>query len=117
MSLSVREALRIDSMQKAVLIAGAKGLDHIIEYIDISETPDSCLWVRANEFLITTGYSIKDNLAAQLKLLRSLSQAQEKARQLNVSHAYGNVEALLAHPDLHVVHNCTPNNLHAEINR
>ncbi|MEP9184380.1 Gfo/Idh/MocA family protein [Enterobacter ludwigii] len=47
----------------------------------------------------------------------SLSQAQEKARQLNVPHAYGNVETLLAHPDLHVVHNCTPNHLHAEINR
>ena len=47
----------------------------------------------------------------------SLSQAQEKARQLNVPHAYGSVEALLEHPDLHVVHNCTPNHLHAGINR
>jgi len=47
----------------------------------------------------------------------SLAQAQEKARLLNVPHAYGSVEALLAHPDLHVVHNCTPNHLHAEINR
>jgi hypothetical protein len=40
-----------------------------------------------------------------------------KARQLNVPHAYASVEELLAHPDLHVVHNCTPNHLHAEINR
>lgn len=47
----------------------------------------------------------------------SLAQAQKKARQLNVPHAYGSVEALLAHPDLHVVHNCTPNHLHAQINR
>jgi predicted dehydrogenase len=34
-----------------------------------------------------------------------------------VPHAYGSVEELLAHPDLQVVHNCTPNHLHAEINR
>jgi predicted dehydrogenase len=27
------------------------------------------------------------------------------------------VEALLAHPGLQVVHNCTPNHLHAQINR
>ena len=47
----------------------------------------------------------------------SLVKAQEKARLLNVPHAYGSVEELLAHPDLHVVHNCTPNHLHAEINR
>jgi predicted dehydrogenase len=48
---------------------------------------------------------------------RHALRAQEKARQLNVPHAYGSVEELLAHPDLHVVHNCTPNHLHAEINR
>lgn len=47
----------------------------------------------------------------------SLAQAEQKARQLNVAHAYGSVEGLLAHPGLQVVHNCTPNHLHAEINR
>lgn len=47
----------------------------------------------------------------------SLEQAQEKARALNIPHAYGRVEDLLAHPDLQVVHNCTPNHLHAQINR
>ncbi|MGE0971481.1 Gfo/Idh/MocA family protein [Klebsiella sp. WOUb02] len=47
----------------------------------------------------------------------SLAQAEQKARQLNVAHAYGSVESLLAHPGLQVVHNCTPNHLHAEINR
>ncbi|MCV2514409.1 Gfo/Idh/MocA family oxidoreductase, partial [Leclercia pneumoniae] len=47
----------------------------------------------------------------------SFAQAQEKAQALNIPHAYASVEALLAHPDLHVVHNCTPNHLHAEINR
>ncbi|HGV3508068.1 TPA: Gfo/Idh/MocA family oxidoreductase [Klebsiella michiganensis] len=47
----------------------------------------------------------------------SLEMAQQKARQLNVAHAYGSIEALLAHPGLQVVHNCTPNHLHARINR
>jgi predicted dehydrogenase len=47
----------------------------------------------------------------------TLEQAQEKAQALNIPHAYGNVDELLAHPDLHVVHNCTPNHLHAQINR
>lgn len=47
----------------------------------------------------------------------SLAQAQAKARQLNIPHAYGDVDALLAHPGLQVVHNCTPNFLHAPVNR
>lgn len=47
----------------------------------------------------------------------SQEQAQAKCRQLNVPHAYGDVAAFLAHPGLQVVHNCTPNFLHAQINR
>ncbi|WP_413733668.1 Gfo/Idh/MocA family protein [Sodalis sp. RH21] len=46
-----------------------------------------------------------------------LAAAQAKAAQLGVPHAYGDIDALLAHPGLDVVHNCTPNHLHAEINR
>jgi len=47
----------------------------------------------------------------------SLEKAQEKARQLNVPHAYADVAELLRHEGLQVVHNCTPNHLHAAINR
>ncbi|MFJ2975563.1 Gfo/Idh/MocA family protein [Kluyvera sp. NPDC087067] len=47
----------------------------------------------------------------------SLEHAQEKARQLNIPYAYSDVEALLAHPGIQVVHNCTPNFLHAQVNR
>ncbi|KAA8995879.1 Gfo/Idh/MocA family oxidoreductase [Affinibrenneria salicis] len=46
-----------------------------------------------------------------------LEVARAKAAQLNVPHAYGDVDALLAHPGLDAVHNCTPNHLHADINR
>ncbi len=46
-----------------------------------------------------------------------LEAAQRKAQALNIAHAYDSVEALLAHPGLQVVHNCTPNHLHAQINR
>jgi len=46
-----------------------------------------------------------------------LAAAQAKALRLGVPHAYGDIDALLAHPGLDVVHNCTPNHLHADINR
>ena len=47
----------------------------------------------------------------------TLEHAQAKARELHVPHAYADIEAFLAHPGLQVVHNCTPNHLHAQINR
>ncbi|WP_413723146.1 Gfo/Idh/MocA family protein [Sodalis sp. RH24] len=46
-----------------------------------------------------------------------LADAKAKAAQLNVPYAYGDIDDLLAHPGLDVVHNCTPNHLHADINR
>lgn len=46
-----------------------------------------------------------------------LEAAQRKAQALNIAHAYDCVAALLTHPGLQVVHNCTPNHLHAQINR
>lgn len=47
----------------------------------------------------------------------SQASADARARELNVPHAYGDVAAFLQHEGLQAVHNCTPNHLHAEINR
>ncbi|WP_409306277.1 Gfo/Idh/MocA family protein [Pectobacterium sp. B1J-3] len=47
----------------------------------------------------------------------SVETTQQKARQLNIPHAYGSVTDLLNHPDIDVIHNCTPNHLHAAINK
>jgi len=44
-------------------------------------------------------------------------KARRKAAALGVPRAYGDYRELLADPDVQVVHNCTPNNLHFEINR
>jgi predicted dehydrogenase len=41
--------------------------------------------------------------------------AREKADALGVPKAYGSYEALAADPEVHVVHNTTPNNLHVPV--
>jgi len=46
-----------------------------------------------------------------------ISVAKQKAAALNVPYAYDNVDELLKHPGIEVIHNCTPNYLHAEVNR
>jgi predicted dehydrogenase len=43
------------------------------------------------------------------------ASARDKARALGVPRAYGSVEALVADPDVHVVHNTTPNYLHVPV--
>lgn len=47
----------------------------------------------------------------------SQTSAEMHAKRLNIKHAYCDVDLFLQHPDLDAVHNCTPNHLHADINR
>ena len=46
----------------------------------------------------------------------SQASADKKAEALGATRAYGSYEALLADPDIHVVHNATPNYLHYPVN-
>ena len=43
--------------------------------------------------------------------------AKKKAAEYFVPRCYNTVDELLADPDITVIHNCTPNNLHYEINK
>ncbi len=45
----------------------------------------------------------------------SEESARRKAAALGVPRAYGTVDALVADPDVHVVHNTTPNHLHGAV--
>ena len=91
MELTVAEALKMETLKNARLLAGEKGLDRVIRCVDISETPDANEWVRKNEFLITAGYSIKDEISAQLKLLRSLAEADGAGLAIKFGRFIGNV--------------------------
>jgi predicted dehydrogenase len=46
----------------------------------------------------------------------SEASARKKADALGVPKAYGSFEALIADPDVQVVHNATPNHLHYQVN-
>src|SRR5262245_42684380 len=43
--------------------------------------------------------------------------ARVKADQLNIPKAYGDFRALIADPEIQVIHNCTPNAMHFEVSQ
>ena len=45
----------------------------------------------------------------------SQKSAESKAAQLNIPRAFGSYEQLLDDPEIEVIHNCTPNNLHLPV--
>lgn len=77
--------LRVSNIQNlwkdrcAYLVAGADGLDHIVDVYDMMEQPDVKPWLRENLLLITTGYAIKNNKKALLDLIHNLYEANAAA--------------------------------------
>lgn len=71
--ITVREALSIGGLRRASLVAGRDGLDRVIQYVDVVEVPDVSSWVRKDEIVVTTGYAIRSNDEAQVRLVEILS--------------------------------------------
>ncbi len=72
MSITIRDALQLEAYSSCQLIAGKKGINNIVLYMDSMEVPDIQPWLRANLLMITTGYSIKDDPPALKQLVQDL---------------------------------------------
>lgn len=60
--VKVSEILELDYFKEATVLCGEKGLDNYITKVNVMEVPDIIDWVKPGEFLLTTAYSIKDDI-------------------------------------------------------
>ncbi len=70
MSITMADALQI--MSRCKLLAGRAGLNRKISYIDTMEIPNIQPWLKKNLLVITTGYSIRDDISALPRLIADL---------------------------------------------
>lgn len=70
MSLTVREALSLNILKEAEVVAGHGGLDNPIRWTHILDHPQVAEWIKGGEVLITSGMGIQDNPEAQAKYMR-----------------------------------------------
>ncbi len=70
--ITVSQALNIETLKNAKVIAGINGLENIITGVNIMEVPDIANWVKSGELLLTTAYSLKDNKKALISLISDL---------------------------------------------
>lgn len=78
MSITVRDCLRLPSLRLGNVIAGAQGLDKIVSSISVVEFASTEIYVYApNELLISSFYSIKDNIAAQCAEIEEYKKSGE----------------------------------------
>jgi purine catabolism regulator len=70
--LPVREVLGASSLAGARVLAGAQGLDRVVQRLNVMEVPDILPWVKPHELLLTTGYPLRHNPGALLGLVAEL---------------------------------------------
>lgn len=73
MGITVKKALELKALQRAQVVGGSQGLDNIIKNISIMEVPEIVKWMNGCEFLITSGYFLKDNTELRNQLIIDLS--------------------------------------------
>ena len=74
MTITVREALERSPLKGAKVLTGDVGLDRTISAVTVMDAPDVINWLKGNEFVITSGYSIKDNPLSLETLISDLAR-------------------------------------------
>jgi len=71
--ISLEKLLTLEILRGAKIIGGATGVSKRITKVNVMEVPDIIEWVGEGEFLLTTAYSIKDNIKVLLELIPKLN--------------------------------------------
>lgn len=72
--IRVEELLNLDIMKDSKVLAGSGGLNNLITKVNVMEVPDIINWVEEGEFVLTTAYSMKDDLEGFKELIIHFSQ-------------------------------------------
>ncbi|WP_198955183.1 PucR family transcriptional regulator [Kineosporia sp. R_H_3] len=73
-ALRVREVLELHVLRGSSVLAGAAGLDRAVERVNVMEVPDILPWVKPHELLLTTGYPLRDDPGALVRLVGDLDE-------------------------------------------
>ncbi len=69
LKVRLRDILNVDLLAGAEVIAGESGMGNVITSVNVMEVPDIVDWVRPGELLLTTAYSLSNNIEAFNTLL------------------------------------------------
>ena len=71
--VKVRDLLKMPAFREIKVIAGSEGLDRNVEHVTVMEVPDIKKWLKGNEFLITSFYSVRKSEEEQCRLIEDLA--------------------------------------------
>jgi purine catabolism regulator len=77
--MSVSDMLNLKGFENMEVIAGSNGLNRKVTTVSVMDAPDIYKWMKGGEFLITSAYPIKDDVAFITELILKLDQAGASA--------------------------------------
>ena len=69
----VSDLLRLPAFRGIRVLAGESGLLKKVEHVTVMEVPDIKRWLKGNDFLITSFYSVRKSEGAQCQLIEELA--------------------------------------------
>lgn len=72
MDLTIRDVLQLFKEQAMLLSAGSAGMNNPVRSVNIMDAPDIGDWAKAGDLILTTAYTIKDDINLQEQLIRAL---------------------------------------------
>ena len=72
LGITLEKLLILDPLKGAKVLGGETGLSQRVTKVNVMEVPDIIEWVSEGELLITTAYSIKDNISILYELIPRL---------------------------------------------
>ncbi|MDR7464804.1 MAG: PucR family transcriptional regulator ligand-binding domain-containing protein [Armatimonadota bacterium] len=72
--LTVREALKLEALRQARVVAGRRGLHRSIRWVHIVDIPEITPWLHGGELLLTTGYGWPRDPVVQRRTIRELDR-------------------------------------------
>ncbi|WP_232778417.1 PucR family transcriptional regulator [Carbonactinospora thermoautotrophica] len=72
--VAVGEVLGVPALAGAQVVAGARGLDRVVQRLNVMEVPDILPWVKPHELLLTTGYPLRHTPQVLSQLVADLDE-------------------------------------------
>jgi len=79
MYTTVREIMNLEPFSDAQIISGIGGMDNIIKSVTVMDLPDLGNWLKGYELVLANGYTIKDDICNQRKLIMDLKEKNSSA--------------------------------------
>lgn len=73
MVLTMENVMKLGRLNECTIVAGSNGLNRVVKHITIIEVPEVAQWLKGNELLLTTLYSIRNDEQAQVSLIQELN--------------------------------------------